>query len=60
VVKIRVDPGYDGMVASWGLFCLLQACCFVGIDSPVSSIPGNLLRGLVCAWNCENNGNFLL
>jgi hypothetical protein len=41
-----------------GLFCFLQACCVVGIVCPVSSIPGNLLRGLVCAWICENNRNF--
>jgi hypothetical protein len=41
-----------------GLFCLLQAYCVVGIVSPVSSIPGNLLWGLVCAWICENNWNF--
>jgi hypothetical protein len=30
----------------------------VGIVSPVSSIPGNLLRGLVFARICENNRNF--
>jgi hypothetical protein len=41
-----------------GLFCLLQAYCVVGIVSLVSSILGNLLRGLVCAWICENNRNF--
>jgi hypothetical protein len=43
-----------------GLFCLLRAYCVVGLVSPVSSVPGNLLRGLVCAWICENNRNILL
>jgi hypothetical protein len=41
-----------------GLFCFLQACCVVGVVSLVSSIPGKLLQGLVCAWICENNRNF--
>jgi hypothetical protein len=41
-----------------GLFCLLQAYCIAGVVSPVSSIPGNLLRGLVYAWICEKNRNF--
>jgi hypothetical protein len=41
-----------------GLFCLLQAYCVVGLVSPVYSVPGNLLRGLVCAWICEIIGIF--
>jgi hypothetical protein len=40
------------------LFCLLQAYCVDGVVSPGSTIPGKLLRGLVCAWICENNWNF--